>query len=151
MLRARRKKFFLLIILFAALSPILIIYSLGYTFDFAKGSWEKTGGIFLKSKIPRLSLFLNGKFEKETSFLSGGVLLTKIKPGNYLIRLEKKSQQPWAKNRICGKGHGNRTAKHPARPYKNNYGHFHGRRNRIFAKKNRFKKTKFPANSFFRD
>ena len=104
MLRARRKKIFLLIILFAAFSPILIIYSLGYTFDFAKGSWEKTGGIFLKSKIPRLSLFLNGKFEKETSFLSGGVLLTKIKPGNYLIRLEKKDYQPWSKTVYVEKG-----------------------------------------------
>lgn len=95
--KTRRKLFLLLVLAFAAISPLLITYSLGYRINFSHGSLEKTGGIFIKSKTPRLSLFLNGVFTKETSLLSGGALLTKIKPDSYLLRLEKKGYQPWSK------------------------------------------------------
>ncbi len=96
-IKTRRKLFLLLVLIFVIFSPLLIIYSLGYKINFSSGSLEKTGGIFLKSKTSRLSLFLNGTFTKETSLLSGGALLTKIKPGNYLLRLEKKEYRPWSK------------------------------------------------------
>lgn len=95
--KTRRKFLFLLVLVFTAISPLLIAYSLGYKINLSSGSLEKTGGIFIKSKTPRLSLFLNGVFTKETSFLGGGALLTKIKPGGYLLRLEKKEYQPWSK------------------------------------------------------
>lgn len=101
---SRKKIFFLLVIIFTAASPFIVGYALGYTFNFSKGALEKTGGIFIKSKIPRLSLFINGELEKETSFLSRGVLLTAVKPGNYLLRLEKKDYQPWSKTVNVEKG-----------------------------------------------
>lgn len=96
-IKTRRKFFLLLVLVFVIFSPLLIAYSLGYKINLSKGSLEKTGGIFIKSKTPRLSLFLNGVFTKETSLLGGGALLTKIKPGSYLLRLEKKEYQPWSK------------------------------------------------------
>lgn len=93
----RRRLLFLLILVFMAFTPLLIFYSLGYRFDFSTITVEKTGGIFLKSKTPRVSVRLDGKFSTETSFFSGGVLLTDIRPGTHLVRLEKKDYHPWFK------------------------------------------------------
>lgn len=89
--------FYLLIAIFAAGSPLLIIYSLGYHINLSNIRVEKTGGIFVKSKIPMISLFLDGTFQKETSFFSGGALLTEIKPGTHILRIEKQNHQPWFK------------------------------------------------------
>lgn len=92
----RRVFFYSSIVLFALLSPILIAYSLGYTFRPHTGSLEKTGGIFIKSKTPHMSVFLDGVFVKETSYLSGGALLTEIIPGTHHLRLEKANHHPWS-------------------------------------------------------
>ena len=89
---------------FAAISPLLIAYSIGYKINFSRGSFEKTGGIFVKSKTPRLSLFINGVFVKETSLLGGGAILTDLKPGVDLLRIEKAGYQPWSKTVLVEKG-----------------------------------------------
>lgn len=93
----RRKVFYLLVTAFLLVSPLLVAYSLGYTLDLVKKDIKKTGGIFLKSKTPRLSIFLNGEFAKETSLISGGALLTDVAPGTYLLRVEKGGHSPWSK------------------------------------------------------
>ncbi len=76
--------------------PLLIAYSFGYTINLQKGELTTTGGIFIKSKTPRLSIFLDGTFIKETSYLSGGALLTDIMPGSHHLRIEKQSYYPWS-------------------------------------------------------
>lgn len=95
--RKRRFLFYILIAAFLLLSPLLIFYSLGYTFDPNTVKVEKIGGIFIKSQTPRLHVFLDGVFVKETSFFSGGALLTSINPGIHLLRLEKQGFNPWFK------------------------------------------------------
>lgn len=98
MTRARRRLlFYTLIAVFIVIAPPLIFYSLGYTFNIFQARIEQTGGIFVKSKTPRLSLFLNNAFIKETSFFSGGALLTSVTPGTHLLRLEKQGFNPWSK------------------------------------------------------
>lgn len=93
----RRKIFYLLVAAFLLVSPLLVGYSLGYTLDFVQGDIKKTGGIFIKSKTPRLSIFLNGEFARETSLISGGALLTDVAPATYLLRIEKTDHNPWSK------------------------------------------------------
>lgn len=87
----------MLLTAFIVLSPLVIAYSLGYTINFSTRTIEQRGGIFIKSKIPRISLFLNNEFRKETSFFSGGALLTEIPPGTHLLRLEKENYHSWSK------------------------------------------------------
>ncbi len=93
----RRFFFYLLAAFFLLLAPLIIGYSLGYNFSFTQKLVTQTGGIFVKSKTPRLSLFLNNGFVKSTSLLSGGALLTDLSPGSYLIRMEKEGHVPWSK------------------------------------------------------
>jgi len=92
----RRIFFYSAVAVFALLAPVLIAYSIGYTFHLNTVSLEKTGGIFIKSKTPRMSVFLDGTFVKETSYLSGGALLTEITPGVHHLRMEKANHHPWS-------------------------------------------------------
>lgn len=78
-------------------SPILIAYAFGYIVDFKTRGLTQTGGIFLKSKTPDVSIFLDGSFRKKTSFISRGALLTDIAPGTHLLRIEKENHTPWSK------------------------------------------------------
>lgn len=92
----RRIFFYSSIAIFLLITPFLIAHSLGYTFRLGTRSVEKIGGIFIKSKTPRLSIFLDGEFIKQTSYLSGDALLTDILPGIHHLRMEKADHVPWS-------------------------------------------------------
>jgi len=96
-LRTRRILFFLLLAVFLVLAPLMVVYSFGLTINFEKKALEQTGSIFIKSRTPQTSIFLNGALAKETSFFSGSALLTGIMPGAYLARIEKAGYQPWSR------------------------------------------------------
>ncbi|MBI2056085.1 MAG: hypothetical protein HYT37_01790 [Candidatus Sungbacteria bacterium] len=96
-MQTRKLLFYFFIFLFVIIAPVLTAFSLGYTFNTKTTTVEKTGGIFVKSKVPRLSIFLDGAFQKETALLSGGALLTELAPRTYLLRIEKEGYQPWFK------------------------------------------------------
>ncbi len=95
--KTRRLFFYTLILVFFLLAPLLVALSYGYRLDLGTGEVEQRGGIFVKSRTPSLSIFLNGDFVKETSFISGGALLPEITPGSYLLRIEKEGFSPWSK------------------------------------------------------
>ena len=98
MQRQTRKKFFyLLFAAFIVLAPVIIAYSLGYTINFSTWSLEQRGGIFIKSKIARISIFLNNEFQKETSLFSGGALLPRYNPGPIFCDWKKKITGPGQK------------------------------------------------------
>ncbi|MBI3443000.1 MAG: PEGA domain-containing protein [Candidatus Sungbacteria bacterium] len=96
-LQTRRILFFLLLVVFVILAPLMVIYSLGLTIDFNKKTFVETGSIFIKSKTPQTSVFLNGALVKQTSFFSGSALLTGVAPGTYVLRIEKDGYQPWSR------------------------------------------------------
>ena len=81
---------------------MLVAYSLGYTLNLSTATFESTGGIFIKSQTPRLAVFLDGAFVKETGFITGSTLLTDVAPGVHLIRLEKPDFRPWSKTIAVG-------------------------------------------------
>lgn len=94
---ARRGLLYILIFAFLIAAPLLLAYSLGYTLNLTQRAVMQTGGIFIKSRTPRLSIFLNAQLVKETSIFSGGALLSGVEPGTYLLRLEKAGHTPWSK------------------------------------------------------
>lgn len=93
----RRIFFYTLTLVFFIVSPLLLGYAMGYTFNFGKGIVEQTGGIFLKSRTPLLSLFVDENFIQQTSYWSGSALLTNLTSGAHLLRLEKAGYSPWSK------------------------------------------------------
>jgi hypothetical protein len=93
----RKKLFFILILIFIIITPLLIAYSLGYDFNISKKEVRLTGGIFIKTRTPRVSIFLDNALVKETPLLIGGALLTRIEPGMHILQLKKKDYTPWTK------------------------------------------------------
>lgn len=95
--KTRRLIFYCLILIFLFAGPLLVGYSLGYVFDFSTASFEQTGGIFIKSKTPRLTVFLDGVAAEETGLLTGSAFLMDVRDGAHLVRLEKEGLRPWSK------------------------------------------------------
>lgn len=93
----RRQLFYLLLLLFIVAGPILIAYSFGYTFNVFDRRVEQTGGIFIKASTPRISIWLDGAFQKETALITGGALLTDIVPNTHLIQIRKEKYHSWSK------------------------------------------------------
>ena len=94
----RRIIFWLLVLLFAAATPAIIGYSIGYRFDWETNKIVVTGSLFIKAKPSQTRIFLNEKFKKETSLIWSSALISNLKPKNYDIRIEKDGFWPWRKN-----------------------------------------------------
>ena len=95
--KTRKRVFYLLILLFLIISPLLIAYTIGYIIDLHRGLIFKVRGVFVKSWSGGFSIYLNGEFQKETSLLSSGALLTGLKPGSYILGLQKDGFKSWEK------------------------------------------------------
>lgn len=95
--RTRRILYYPLVAIFLAALPLLLLYSIGYVFDPKDRTVNKTGGMFIKSRVPRLSIYLNSQPMKETGFFSGSALLTDIPTGTHVVRLEREGYQQWVK------------------------------------------------------
>lgn len=96
--KTRRIIFWLLVFLFAAATPAIIGYSIGYRFDWETKKIVVTGSLFIKAKPSQARIFLNEKLKKETSMIWNSALISNLKPKNYDIRVEKDGFWPWRKN-----------------------------------------------------
>ncbi len=95
--KKRRVIFYCLTFVFLVAGPLIVAYAAGYAFNFSTARFNQTGGIFIKSRTPRLSVFFDGAFVKETGIFSGSTLVPDITPGTHLLRLEKQGFRPWSK------------------------------------------------------
>lgn len=96
--RTRRILYYPLLAIFIAATPFLLLYSLGYSFDFMGQSITGTGGIFIKSKVSDINVYLDSQQVKGTSFFSGSALFTDVPVGTHEVRLEREGFESWTKS-----------------------------------------------------
>jgi hypothetical protein len=89
--------FSILFLIFIIFSPILILYSFGYTFDFEKKAFVKTGVLFVQAKPTQVKIFLSGKYKKKTDRIFGKTKILWLIPKKYLVELKKENYLPWKK------------------------------------------------------
>lgn len=89
--------FFILFLIFITFSPILILFSLGYTFDFEKKNFIKTGVLFVQAKPQRAQIFLSGKYKKTTDPIFGKAKILRLIPKKYLVEIKKSNYFSWKK------------------------------------------------------
>lgn len=89
--------FFSLVSIFLIVAPFLILDAQGYGFDFKKREFVKLGGISIKSVIPDVNVFINNEYRNKTAPFSKDLLIQKLIPGEYNIRVEKESYRSWGK------------------------------------------------------
>ncbi|MDD5145898.1 MAG: hypothetical protein PHF44_03610 [Candidatus Pacebacteria bacterium] len=96
--KTRTILFSVFVFLFFIISPVAVLYSQGYRFDFANKKITKTGGIFLKISPKQADIYIDGKPLKKTDFFSGSALLGNLLPKTYKISVKKDGFQIWEKN-----------------------------------------------------
>ncbi|MDD5696732.1 MAG: PEGA domain-containing protein [Candidatus Pacebacteria bacterium] len=89
--------FFVLVLAFLALAPVLILNVQGYRFDFEKMRLVETGGLSIKTSIPEAGVSVNGQYKNKTSSFTRDLLIQNLAPGEYEIRVEKDGYHAWEK------------------------------------------------------
>ncbi|MBU1177735.1 PEGA domain-containing protein [Patescibacteria group bacterium] len=95
MKRWKRKIFFILaIIIFLLVSPLAILYTSGYRYDFADKSLKKIGMIIVKSVPEEADVHLNDQYmTNKTPYKE-----TSLFPDTYNIKITKEGYTTWEKN-----------------------------------------------------
>ena len=100
--RSRTILFYICLFLFLLASPIAVLYSQGYRFDFSPEPGgkiiTKTGGLFLKIEPRQAEIYIDGELKKKTDFLFGSSLTKDLLPKNYAVSVKRTGFWPWEKN-----------------------------------------------------
>lgn len=92
-LKARRIIYISLIVFFIIITPCVLLYSQGYSYDWQKKKLILTGGFYLKSYPSGAKIFINDKQDNKTPRL-----ISRLLPKDYKIRIAKDGFYSWQKN-----------------------------------------------------
>ncbi len=100
--KTRTILFCICLFLFLLASPIAVLYSQGYRFDFSPEPGgkiiTKTGGLFVKIEPRQAEIYIDGELKKKTDFLFGSSLTKNLLPKNYAVSVKKEDFWLWEKN-----------------------------------------------------
>lgn len=99
-IRTRRISFFISVLFFLILTPVLVEYSRGLRFNFKTKRFVETGGFFFRIYSPtEARLSLNNKPIKITSAFSyfNNAFIQNLTPGTYSVKISKDNYQDWRK------------------------------------------------------
>ena len=88
----RRLIFYGFVAVFIIITPLIILFAIGYTYDFRTHKIVQTGGIYLKSTPSAAPITLNGKSNGTTARL-----ISRLAPGSYKISVTKDGYYSWQK------------------------------------------------------
>jgi len=93
----RKILFWLSVVAFIALIPVVILYALGYRLDDA---WrlQKTGGISINADISGSQIYIDGKLQRTTNLFQNGVFVNNLSPGEYDVIVKRENYLDWRKN-----------------------------------------------------
>lgn len=112
-IKTRRILYVTFILAFLVITPLVMSYAAGYKFSFARGSFQKTGMIIIKSKPAGARIYLDGRPQR--SFFGGylgeknGHIVTPAKlkniaPGEYNVKLKLDDYWDWGKKLVVRGG-----------------------------------------------
>ena len=90
--KTRRIILCLIILFFILISPVIILYSLGYSFDWQEKEIVLTGGLYIKSVPKKATVYINDKPKEETP-----VFIKRLVPKYYQIKVVKEGYYEWRK------------------------------------------------------
>lgn len=76
-------------VLFFAITPWLILYSLGYKIDFKNQCIVATGGIYARTEQPGIEVIVDSITDNKTNFFSNSVFVQNLLPKNHNILIKK--------------------------------------------------------------
>lgn len=102
-LKIRRVFFYFLILVFILVGAYLLITAQGWVLDVKNLKIVKTGSLFLKYVPVDATVEINGKVrDVSPGLITSGVLISKLIPGDYKVRINKTDYFPWKKTLTVG-------------------------------------------------
>ena len=95
--KTRKTLFFICLVLFLLLAPIIVLYSQGYRIDFDAKKLTQTGGLYLKTLPKQVEVYLDDKLKEKTDFFFGSILIENLLPKEYKIEVKKTGFHSWQK------------------------------------------------------
>lgn len=92
-INARRAIAFSLILAFIILTPLLLMYTTGYRYNFKKAQVQRTGALVVETEPKAATISLNGKNINDKS----PARLNNVLPDEYIIDVVKDGYYPWSK------------------------------------------------------
>ena len=89
----RRLTYSLFLTIFFIVAPLLILYSLGYRYNFNTNNIEKNGAFYIKSYPKNADIFINNEKNKKKTPRQ----IVNIKPSTYQLKVSKENYLPWEK------------------------------------------------------
>lgn len=97
-IKFRRFIFWIFFILFAFASIIIILFAQGWRINFNSFKILKTGGIFIKTSVSEVKIYINDKYVGSTGgILNYTKLFDSLTPKKYNLFLYKEGYYPWNK------------------------------------------------------
>jgi hypothetical protein len=95
--KTRNTFFIILIFLFLAIAPAMVMYCLGWRVDW--GSWKviEPGMLYFRATPKSAEVYIEGKPEKKTDIFFGSILIEDLMPRNYNIEIKKAGYHTWTK------------------------------------------------------
>lgn len=90
--RLRRLIFYTFLLIFLAITPCILLYAQGYSFDWQKKSLDKTGALYVRSYPKNISVYVDGKARDKTP-----CLIKRLSPGKYQVTLKAPGFYTWQK------------------------------------------------------
>jgi len=87
----RKAFFYLFVLIWLVICPIIILRMLGFVLDPHTHLWVKTGIIYASSNPPGASIYINGRLAPETT----PAVIRDLTPGQYSLRMELEGYEPW--------------------------------------------------------
>lgn len=86
----------MLVFAFFVIGTSAALYAQGYRVDLSDFSFEKVGGIYVRS-FPRAAVYLDDELIKEDFwFFQNGVLMNNLFPKKYQVRIVNDNYEPWS-------------------------------------------------------
>ncbi len=93
----RRILFYLSLIIFLILGYTIVVFALGYKYDFTNNKLVKTGSFQVEANIVA-DVYINDVLAGKTSFISHNFSETFLLPRTYNVRLQSDGYYTWQKN-----------------------------------------------------
>ena len=91
--------FWLLVLLFIAVTPCIVFYAMGYRFSLERGIFIYSGSITLKPTPREIEVFIDNKQVSTgvVNFLNYSYHMGSILPGKYMLEVRSPDYLPWSK------------------------------------------------------
>jgi hypothetical protein len=102
--KIRNVIFIILAVLFLIIAPVIVVYSLGWRFDWETRKIIQPGMFYFKAWPKNSQVYINNELKKKTDIFFGSALIENLLPETYDVRVEKEGYYPWQKNLDIMKG-----------------------------------------------